>query len=78
MVGFMSYGCMFVLCARENGFVFCRVLTEKLNFEKPVFFIIAGLTLKMTLWGYPIDGIYSAILSKHRKTYLKGAEKRWL
>ncbi len=31
------------------------------------FFIIAGLTLKMTLWGYPFDGLYRTNLSQHHQ-----------
>ncbi len=35
------------------------------------YLIIASLTVKMTLWGYPIHGIYRANLSLHYAICLK-------
>ncbi len=36
-----------------------------LNSENTRVLIIASLTLKVTLWGYPISGIYRSNLSEH-------------
>ncbi len=45
------------------------VITHKYLF---VYLIIASLTVKMTLWGYPIHGINRAKLSLHYAPCLKG------